>query len=74
MVPAMNWQDAIARWRKLPPETQTRLRWERIPKDVAASMAFEQEPVDQTRLETIHRQTAPPGSLKPPAESSATRS
>ncbi len=48
---SMNWKQAIARWRKLPPEEQDRIRLARLPRKVARSMAFEGEPVDQRMLE-----------------------
>jgi len=41
----MTWQEAIARWRKLPTQEKQRRRWESIPTRVARSMAFEGEQV-----------------------------
>jgi len=57
----MNWKQAIARWRKLPPEEQDRIRLARLPRKVARSMAFEGEPVDQRMLEReLDRRTRQP--------------
>jgi hypothetical protein len=69
----MKWTDTIERWRRLDSVAQQQIRWRRIPRQVAMSMAFEGEPVDQTWLETLHRQAhlfhAPkPGATRPEDE------
>jgi len=56
----MTWQEAIARWRKLPTQEKQRRRWESIPTRVARSMAFEGEPVSLELLRAQHaRRTRP---------------
>lgn len=69
IVPDMNWQAAVARWRQLPPQDTTRRRWETIPERVARSMAFEGEPVSLQALRETLARSIPPASLKPPAAS-----
>jgi hypothetical protein len=61
----MKWTENILRWQRLDAEARQQIRWRRIPRQVALSMAFEKEPVDQIWLEKLHRQVAPPVSLKP---------
>jgi hypothetical protein len=65
----MNWQNTIARWRKLPPQDKARRRWETVPERVARSMAFEGEPVSLQTLRETHARSEPPASLKPRAAS-----
>jgi hypothetical protein len=48
---AMNWQQAIERWRSLPRAERARIRRSRIPSNVAESMAFEGEPVELAAME-----------------------
>lgn len=50
----MDWREAIAAWRRLPPEEKQRIRLARIPLNVAESMAFEGEPVDIEELKRQH--------------------
>jgi hypothetical protein len=61
----MNWQNTIARWRKLPPQDKARRRWETVPERVARSMAFEGEPVNLQTLRETHDRSEPNASLKP---------
>jgi hypothetical protein len=62
---AMNWKQAIERWRALSPEEQARTRRGRIPTNVAESMAFEGEPVLLTVLEAeLARLDTPPDTSK----------
>lgn len=49
---AMDWDEVIEQWRRLPPDEQRRISLSRIPGNVARSMAFESEPVDPQMLET----------------------
>jgi hypothetical protein len=65
----MKWTETIQRWQRLNTEAQQQICWRRIPRQVALSMAFERENVDLSWLEKLHRQTAPPASLKPPTAS-----
>jgi hypothetical protein len=64
----MDWKQAIARWRSLPPQERQRRRWAAIPRNVARSMAFEGEPVSLEALEAEHaRHPMPQVSAKPDA-------
>ncbi len=44
------WKEAIARWRRLPPEERRRCHLEAIPRHVADFMAMEGEPVSEERI------------------------
>ena len=61
----MKWTETILRWQRLDTEARREICWRRIPRQVALSMSFEREAVDQSWLETLHRQAAPPVTLKP---------
>jgi hypothetical protein len=65
----MKWTANIQRWQRLNTEAQQQICWRRIPRQVALSMAFERETVDFSWLEKLHRQAAPPVSLKRPGVS-----
>jgi hypothetical protein len=65
----MKWTDTIHRWQRLNTAARQQIRWQRIPRQVALSMSFEREAVDQSWLEKLHHQAAPPVSLKPPGGS-----
>ena len=61
----MKWTETILRWQRLDTEAKRQICWRRIPRQVALSMSFEREAVDVSWLETLHRQAAPPVTLKP---------
>jgi hypothetical protein len=61
----MKWTENILRWQRLDTEARRKICWRRIPHQVALSMSFECEAVDESWLETLHRQAAPPVTLKP---------
>jgi hypothetical protein len=61
----MKWTETILRWQRLSADAQQQIRWQRIPRQVALSMSFEREAVDLSWLEKLHRQAAPPDTLKP---------
>jgi hypothetical protein len=65
----MKWTETIERWRRLDAGQQRQIRWRRIPRQVALSMAFEREAVDQSWLEELHRQAAPPDPFTPLGDS-----
>jgi hypothetical protein len=61
----VKWTETIQRWQRLNAEARQQIRWRRIPRQVALSMAFEREAVEESWLETLHRQAALPVTLKP---------
>lgn len=66
-MPGMDWKQAIAHWRSLPPQERQRRRWAAIPRNVARSMAFEGEPVSLEALEAEHaRHPMPRVAVEPP--------
>ncbi|HEY9172606.1 MAG TPA: hypothetical protein VI136_10015 [Verrucomicrobiae bacterium] len=56
----IKWTEATLRWRRLNAETRQEICWRRIPRQVTRSMSFKREAVDQSWLQTLHRQAGPP--------------
>jgi hypothetical protein len=58
-MPAMDWKQAIAHWRKLP-QQERRLRHLRaIPRHVANSMAMEEQPISEQSIRIRLQQRIP---------------